>query len=60
MDSLNGSMVLDNFNMSMQDGSYVFAPTAGELWNFQNFITKVEDVIGRKRGFVKIVIPNSM
>ncbi|MCJ1466551.1 hypothetical protein MMC07_005171 [Pseudocyphellaria aurata] len=60
MDIINQSMVPHNFNMSIQDGLFVFAPTAGELWNFQSFINKVEDIIGRKRGFAKIVIPNTM
>lgn len=54
------SIVPDGFNISMQDDLYVFAPTAATLWNFQKFIAKVEDIIGRKKGFVKIILPDAM
>lgn len=53
-------IVPDGFNLSMQDDLYVFAPTAARLWNFPEFIAKVEDIIGRKRGFVKVILPDAM
>lgn len=55
-----GPIVPDNLNMFMEDDFFVFAPTAAELWNFPNFIAKVEDITGRKRGFVKIILPDAM
>ena len=53
-------MVPDGFNIFMEDDIYVFAPTAAELWNFQTFIAKVENIVGQKKGFMKIVLPSAM
>ena len=54
------SMGPAGFNMFMEDDFYVLAPTAAELWDLPTFIAKVENINGRKRGFVKIVLPNEM
>lgn len=54
------SKIPDSLNVSMEDNLFVFAPTAAELWNFPNFIAKVEGIIGRKKGFVKIILPDAM
>lgn len=50
----------NSFNMFSQDDYYVLRPTAAELWDLPAFIAKVENIIGRKKGFVKFILPNEM
>ena len=47
----------DDFNLSMENGTFVFSPTKSVLEDFPRFLEVVENVAGREQGVVKVVIP---
>lgn len=54
----DSSMVVpDGFNLCEEEGVYVFSPTAAALSNFETFLEKAEEVAGRRRGVVKVILP---
>ncbi len=51
---------LKNYNMTVEDGLHIFSPTADVLHDFDNFLIKVEDIAGRERGVVKVILPKEL
>ncbi|KAI9812585.1 MAG: hypothetical protein M1827_004574 [Pycnora praestabilis] len=49
--------VHEGFNMTMENGCYVFAPTVDVFREFERFLATVEELAGRKAGVVKVVVP---
>ncbi len=45
------------YNLSMEGGLYVFAPTEAIFHDFTQFLEVVENIAGRVKGVVKVVIP---
>lgn len=41
----------------MEGGLFVFKPTAARFTDFGNFMKEVEELAGRERGVVKVVVP---
>lgn len=46
------------YNLSMEQGLYVFSPTPGIFREFSKFLECVENIAGRVKGVVKVVVPN--
>ena len=42
----------------MEEGLYVFTPTAAAFSDFCRFLKDVEEIAGRKMGVVKIIVPS--
>jgi hypothetical protein len=51
---------LKNYNMTVEGGLHIFSPTADVLHDFDNFLLKVEDIAGRERGVVKVILPKEL
>ncbi len=45
------------YNLSMEDGLYVFSPTEAIFQDFTQFLEGVENIAGRVKGVVKVVVP---
>lgn len=41
----------------MDNGLFVFSPTAVEFTNFTNFLQEAEEIAGREHGVVKVIVP---
>lgn len=46
------------YNLSVEQGLYVFSPTAGIFREFSKFLECVENIAGRVKGVVKVVVPD--
>ena len=44
-------------DLQIEDGLYVFKPTAAVFRDFERFLKVVEDLSGRKTGIVKVIVP---
>lgn len=42
----------------MDNGLYVFTPTAENFADFARFLKDVEEMAGRKMGVVKVIVPS--
>ncbi|KAI9724726.1 MAG: hypothetical protein M1812_000001 [Candelaria pacifica] len=47
----------DGYNVSRENGLYVFSPTLKVYQDFPRFLAKVEEIAGREHGVVKIIVP---
>ncbi len=52
-----GGRIPDDFNLSMENGLYVFSPTATVFKEFATFLGVVEEIAGREQGVVKVIVP---
>lgn len=46
------------YNLSMEQGLYVFSPTPRIFRDFSRFLECVENIAGRLKGVVKVIVPN--
>ncbi len=51
------AQVPPGYNISMEQGLYVFSPTEAVFRDFAQFLEGVEKIAGRVKGVVKVVIP---
>ena len=42
----------------VEGGLHIFTPTAAAFRDFARFLKGVEEVAGRKRGVVKVIVPS--
>lgn len=47
-------------DFEVTDDVYVFKPTVLKIMDFENFLSKVEEIAGRKMGVVKVIIPQDL
>ncbi|KAI9790414.1 MAG: hypothetical protein M1835_000989 [Candelina submexicana] len=47
----------EGYNVSRENGLYVFAPTLKVYRDFSRFLARVEEIAGREYGVVKIIVP---
>lgn len=45
------------YNLSMEKGLYVFSPTPSIFREFSKFLECVENIAGRLKGVVKVIVP---
>ena len=50
----------EDLDMTIQDGLHIFRPTAEVLNDFEKFLLRVEDIVGRETGVVKVIIPEEL
>lgn len=46
-----------DYSYRLENGTFVFTPTAADFTNFTKFLEGVEEIAGRENGVVKIIVP---
>ncbi|KAI9707331.1 MAG: hypothetical protein M1836_000291 [Candelina mexicana] len=49
----------EGYNVSRENGLYVFTPTLKVYRDFSRFLARVEEIAGREYGVVKIIVPKA-